>query len=84
MDRVVSSHDYGVEKEQGAFWQQLVDEHEVQPSRSLLIEDSLAVLGAAKQFGIAHAIAISRPDTSQARRVIEEFTEVEGVASLID
>jgi putative hydrolase of the HAD superfamily len=84
MDTVVSSHDYGVEKEQPAFWQQLVAEHDVRPARSLLIEDSLAVLAAAKNFGIGHAIAISRPDTTQARRVIDEFYEVEGVASLID
>lgn len=84
MDSVVSSHDYGVEKEQPAFWQQLARDENLRPERSLLIEDSLAVLSTAKRFGIAHAIAISRPDTTQKRRVIEEFTDVEGVASLID
>jgi putative hydrolase of the HAD superfamily len=84
MDTVVSSHDYGVEKERPGFWRQLAEEHNVQQERSLLIEDSLAVLTTAKRFGIAHAIAISRPDTTKERRVIEEFVEVEGVASLID
>jgi len=84
MDTVVSSHDYGVEKEKPAFWQQLTEEQDLKPARSLLIEDSLAVLSTAKRFGIAHSIAISRPDTTKAPRVIEEFIEVEGVASLID
>jgi putative hydrolase of the HAD superfamily len=84
MDAVVSSHDYGFEKERSEFWRRLEDEHGVEPERSLLIEDSLAVLAAARDFGIAHAIAISRPDTTRELREIEEFESVEGVASLID
>jgi putative hydrolase of the HAD superfamily len=84
MDIVVSSHDYGVEKERPAFWQQLQQEHGVTLEHSLLIEDSLAVLRTAREFGIAHAIAISRPDTTRELREIDEFAAVEGVASLID
>lgn len=84
MDVVVSSHDFGVEKEQPAFWQRLARDLDLRPERSLLIEDSLPVLTTAKRFGIAHAIAINRPDTTKGGRVIEEFLDVEGVASLID
>lgn len=83
MDTVVSSHDYGIEKEHAAFWQQLTEEQGIRPERSLLIEDSLAVLATARQFGIAHAIAIGRPDTTQDRRKIEDFVSVDGVANLI-
>lgn len=83
MDAVVSSHDYGVEKERASFWQQLKDDQGIKPERSLLVEDSLAVLNTAKGFGIAHTIAISRPDTTRERREIKEFSAVDGVASLI-
>lgn len=83
MDAIVSSHDYGVEKEQPSFWHQLKEEQRIKPERSLLVEDSLSVLATAKDFGIAHSIAISRPDTTQELRNIEEFAAVDGVASLI-
>jgi HAD superfamily hydrolase (TIGR01509 family) len=83
MDAVVSSHDYGIEKEHVEFWQYLENEHEIGPQRSLLVEDSLAVLKTAKVFGIAHTIAIRRPDTTRESREIEDFAAVDGVASLI-
>jgi len=83
MDAVVSSHDYGVEKEQTAFWQQLRAEQAIEPERSLLVEDSLSVLKVARRFGIAHAIAIRRPDTTGEQREIGDFDAVDGIAGLI-
>jgi putative hydrolase of the HAD superfamily len=83
MHAVVSSHDYGCEKEGLGFWQRLEREQTLRRERTLLIEDSLAVLGTARSFGIGHVIAIERPDTTQAARRIPDFTSVEGVASLI-
>ena len=84
MDVVVSSHDYGCEKERPDFWVRLEREHGIDRSRALLIEDSLAVLRTATTFGIAHAIAVARPDTTQNQRNIAEFESVRGVSSLID
>jgi putative hydrolase of the HAD superfamily len=83
MDAVVSSHDYGIEKEHVEFWQSLEQEQQIAPERCLLIEDSLAVLETAESYGIAHTVAISHPDTSQEPREIERFTSVAGVRSLI-
>jgi putative hydrolase of the HAD superfamily len=83
VDTVVSSHDYGVEKEQASFWRRLVDAEGIAPERCLLLEDSLAVLGAATGFGVAHAIAIARPDTTLSPRRIDDYAAVDGVASLI-
>lgn len=83
MDAVVSSHDYGVEKESPGFWRQLDQDHQIVPGRCLLVEDSVAVLRSAVGFGIAHAIAISQPDTTQKPRPVAGFAVVEGVASLI-
>jgi putative hydrolase of the HAD superfamily len=83
MHAVVSSHDYGAEKESSEFWRRLAREQAFDRERTLLIEDSLAVLGAARTFGIRHTIAIARPDSTQDARQIPDFTSVEGVASLI-
>jgi 5'-nucleotidase len=83
MDAVVSSHDYGCEKERIAFWERLEREQGLRRERALLIEDSLAVLGAARTFGIGHAIAIARPDSTQAPRPIRDFMSVDGVRSLL-
>lgn len=83
MDAVVSSHDYGCEKESVGFWRRLEREQAISRERTLLIEDSLAVLGAARSFGIGHVVAIARPDSSRAARQIPDFVSVEGVAGLI-
>lgn len=83
MDAVVSSHDYGCEKEGVGFWQRLEREHSFRRGRALLIEDSLAVLGTARSFGIGHVIAIARPDSTREARNIADFASVDGVASLI-
>jgi putative hydrolase of the HAD superfamily len=84
MDAVVSSHDYGIQKEHIDFWRQLEDEQGITPERSLLLEDSLAVLKTARAFGIAQIIAISRPDSTQNARDMEEFAAVDGVRNLLD
>jgi putative hydrolase of the HAD superfamily len=42
------------------------------------------VLHTARAYGIAHTIAISRPDSSAGQREIEGFTAVPGVAELVD
>jgi putative hydrolase of the HAD superfamily len=84
MDAVVSSHDYGIEKERIEFWQRLVIEQDIRPEHSLLLEDSLAVLKAAQAFGIAQMIAISHPDSTLGPREIEGFAAVDGVRSLLD
>ena len=83
MDAVVSSHDYGIEKESTEFWQKLEREQGIDPDRSLLLEDSLAVLAAASRFGVQHTIAIARPDSTRERRNISEFRAVDGVASFV-
>ena len=83
VDTVVSSHDYRAPKEAAAFWTALVRDHAIDPARCLLLDDSLPVLAAARAFGIAHIVAISRPDSRHGRREVEEFDAVEHVGELI-
>ena len=68
VDQVISSHDYGVPKENDAFWHTLVERTRLDPARTLFIDDTQRVLDAAKRFGIAQTCAVSYPDTHKPAR----------------
>lgn len=77
VDRVISSHDYQEPKESQLFWQHLQADENFDPQRTLLIDDSLAVLASAQRFGIAHLLCIHQPDSQQPHRNIEQFPAVD-------
>ena len=64
----VSSHDYGAPKEDPTFWSQLMRHEPYDPERTLLIDDNVSVLGAARDFGIRHLLTVSQPDSNQPPR----------------
>ncbi len=76
-DELVCSHDYRAAKEEQAFWQRLREEQPFDPARTLLVDDSLAVLRSAKRYGIGWLLAVYQPDTRQGRRDVEEFEAIE-------
>jgi putative hydrolase of the HAD superfamily len=75
-ERIVSAHDYRVPKEDAAFWLKLAGDLDFQPARTLLVDDNLAVLRTARRHGIGHLLAISRPDSREPARTVEEFPAV--------
>jgi len=83
VDRIVTSHDFRTPKESAAFWTELERAHPFDPRRTLLIEDSLPVLAAATAHGIAHTVAIRRPDSRHPPRTVDTFVGVDGVADLV-
>ena len=78
--RIVSSHDLRAPKEHAEFWRQLAFD----PARCLLVDDSIAVLNAARTHGIGQIFAISRPDSTQHARAIEGFATVARIEELLD
>lgn len=82
-DAIICAHDYGFAKEQQGFWQTLQNQHVFAPDRTLLVDDSLAVLRSAQTFGIAHLVSISKPDSQVPNRVITEFAAVEDFRALM-
>ena len=82
-DQIISSHDYGFAKEQQDFWRILQNTHQFEKSTSLLVDDSLAVLKSAQQFGIAHLVSITKPDSTAPVRLITEFPAVEDFRALM-
>ena len=83
LDDIVVSHDLGLPKEAPGFWLRL---HAVTPfdrARTLLVDDSLPVLRSARDYGIAHLLAVARPDSQQARRDTGEFPAINGFADIL-
>ncbi|MBL6987620.1 MAG: GMP/IMP nucleotidase [Methylobacter sp.] len=82
-DGIISSHDLGSPKEHADFWRLLQQRVPFEKQTALLIDDSLAVLHAAKQFGIAHLISVSRPDTQQPKKHITAYPAIEDFRELM-
>jgi len=74
--RVISSHQYGVPKEEIGFWSMLNKDVEFLPERTVLIDDNLKVLRAARAYGIAHLLSIAQPDSREDVRDTEEFAAI--------
>lgn len=74
---IVSSHDYGIPKENPGFWQRLHQAHPFNRDSAVLIDDSVSVLRSAKAWGIGQLIAIHRPDSIQPPRTQEEFAGID-------
>ena len=68
MTAVVSTHDYGLPKEQQGLWQALLQDYRFEPSRTLLIDDTEAVLQSAETFGIRYLITLKQPDSKNQPR----------------
>ncbi len=82
VDGVVCSHDFAAPKESMAFWHALKAHAPFDSARTLLLEDSLAVLAAARAYGLAHTIAIRRPDSRLPPRTVAGFPAIDGVFEL--
>ncbi|WP_110657382.1 HAD-IA family hydrolase [Salinicola halimionae] len=83
VDRIVSSADVGVPKEEPAFWEAMQTLHPFDPARSLFIDDNTDVLECARRYGMGHLLGILRPDSQKAERPHPTFTVVDRFASLL-
>jgi HAD superfamily hydrolase (TIGR01509 family) len=83
-DAVISSHRYGVPKEDAGFWDNVQRELQFDPARALFVDDSLSVLRAARTHGIGQIHAVIHPDSTLPLRTVEEFPTVRGVIELIE
>ena len=83
IEHIICSHDFGMPKEDRNFWTALQERLVFDRSRTLLIDDSLAVLRSAKDYGIARLLAIYQPDSRDARRDVEEFEAIEDFKQIL-
>jgi FMN phosphatase YigB (HAD superfamily) len=66
-----------------AFWPRLAAKQRFQPQRTLIVDDSLAVLKAASDFGIGWLRAVRRPDSGQPPQHTGDYAAVDRVADLM-
>lgn len=82
-DAVICAHDLGLPKEEPAFWAKLAERHPFVAARTLLVDDSLPVLRAARAYGIGQLFAVARPDSRAPAKVVEEFPAIDSFADIM-
>jgi putative hydrolase of the HAD superfamily len=82
-DALISSHALGCAKEARCFWEKLHALEAFDPARTLLVDDSLPVLDAARDWGIAHLVAVRTPDTQQAPKDTRDYPTIDSFAQLL-
>lgn len=83
ISQLISTHEFGVTKEQQALWQQLQQRLGFDPARTLFVDDSLPILQAAADFGIRHLLAVANPDSQQPSRDIRDFAAISDYSVLL-
>lgn len=81
-DAIITSHELGHAKEESAFWECLRIREPFEPARSLLVDDTLPVLDAARRYGIGHLLAIRRPDTRQPEKATGDYRAIASFAEI--
>ena len=82
-DRVFTSHQIGVPKEDVGFWPLLRGHEAYDPERTLLVDDSLPVLRSARDYGIGHLLAVRMPDTRMGIKDTEEFEAIDHFSDIM-
>ena len=77
-DRLITVHEFSLPKERVECWVEVRKIHPFDPARSLLIDDNLAVLRSAERYGIAHLLAIYRPDSHGPKKDVAHFRALDG------
>jgi putative hydrolase of the HAD superfamily len=83
LDAIVSAHDIGHPKEEAAFWRQLQRHQPFAAESTLLIDDNLNVLRAARDFGIHHLLAVHQPDTRRPPHETAEFAALRDFSDIM-
>lgn len=77
LDKIVCAHDVGYAKEEALFWTRLCDQEPFDAQHTLLVDDNVHALRAARRFGIHHLLAISRPSPNAPLIDTAEFDSIE-------
>ena len=82
-DLLLSSHQFNAPKVEQSLWQRLQQFTPFDPSRTLFIDDTEAVLDSAKKFGIAYTIGVENPDSTLADKSFERHFSVKNYRTLL-
>ena len=76
LDQLYSSHQFDKPKENKQFWHDFSAVEPFDLEKTLLIDDSKAVLNNAKSFGFKHLLNIQQPDSKQAPKICSDYHSI--------
>jgi len=82
-DAVYCSHDIGLPKENPLFWSEL---HQLDPfdrKRTLFVDDSLAVLHSAREYGFHWLLAVVKPDSRGPVKKVTDFSIIHDFSEIM-
>ena len=82
-DAIVCSHYLGAPKEQPDFWPRLQGLEPFDPLATLLVDDNLPILGAARDYGIAYLVSMLKPDSRHPPKAPGEFLAIHDFSELL-
>ncbi|MBN4075818.1 MAG: hypothetical protein COA71_02220 [SAR86 cluster bacterium] len=83
LDKIISSHEFALAKENEGFWPLLQQREGLQLAHCLFIDDSEPVLARAKAEGVGHILQVLQPDTTQAPLPHGDFLAIHDFDELI-
>lgn len=83
LDAIVCAHDLSAPKEDPLFWPRLQALHGFDPARTLLVDDNAHVLRAARDYGIAHLLAVAQPDSRAEAQQLPDLPMLHSFAQVL-
>ncbi|MEZ7907268.1 MAG: GMP/IMP nucleotidase [Pseudomonadales bacterium] len=83
VDEVVSSHDLGNPKEDQAFWHNLQSQLDFDPQKTIFVDDSSAVLNAAKRYGVGTTVHIATPSSKLPPKPCRDHPSINNLMDLL-
>jgi HAD superfamily hydrolase (TIGR01509 family) len=82
-DEIYTAHDIGMPKEDPLFWGELQKKIPFDPERTLLGEDTEAVLVSARKFGIRYLVFVANSSSTKAARDSEDFFSIQRFSEIM-
>jgi putative hydrolase of the HAD superfamily len=82
-DGIITSHEVGMPKEDPVFWRYLREMISFDPEKTLLGEDTEAVLRSASQYGIRYLVFVSGSSSAKAPKGSESYYSVQDFGEVI-
>ena len=73
LDTIISSHQSGYPKEDPKFWEWLYQQCDINPQRSLFVDDNEHILEASQKAGIGFQLGINNPDSQGELKQFEQY-----------
>ena len=82
-DGIVSSHDFGIAKQEQEFWEHLMKVINFDKERAIFFDDSLDVLKSASKFEIKNIVAINKPSSKIDKKIVPGFVNIENFSQAL-